>query len=92
MRTLRYTGPFQKRGAELLAYNVAVGIVTGVEIWARSNIMEFGFEIREVLTLLNCCFKDKQLLQRLVCVGAALVSRQEMCDAGEHPRRVLTNR
>jgi hypothetical protein len=41
-----------------LAYDVAVGIVTGVELWARSNIMEFGFEIREVLTHLNRCFKD----------------------------------
>ena len=49
---------FQKRRTELLACDVAAGIVTGVELWARSNVMEFGFEIREVLTHLNCCFQD----------------------------------
>src|ERR1700682_27445 len=48
----------QKRGTELLACDVAVRIVTGVELWARSNVMEFGFEIREVLTHHNCCFQD----------------------------------
>jgi hypothetical protein len=55
-QTIRST--LQKRGAELLACDVAVWVVAGVELWARSNVMEFGFEIREVLTHLNCGFKD----------------------------------
>ena len=48
----------QKHGAELLACDVTVGVVTSVELRARSNVMEFGFEIREVLTHLNGGFKD----------------------------------
>jgi hypothetical protein len=55
-QTIRST--LQKRGAELLACEVTVGVVTSVELWARSNVMEFGFEIREVLTHLNFGFKD----------------------------------
>jgi hypothetical protein len=55
-QTIRST--LQKRGAELLACDVTVGVVTSVELWARSNVMEFGFEIREVLTHLNRGFKD----------------------------------
>ena len=47
----------QKHGAELLACDVTVGVVTSVELWC-SNVMEFGFEIREVLTHLNRGFKD----------------------------------
>ena len=55
-QTIRST--LQKRGAELLACDVTVGVVTSVELWARSNVMEFGLEICEVLTHLNRGFKD----------------------------------
>ena len=55
-QTIRTT--LQKRGAELLACDVTVGVVTSVELWARSNIMEFGFEICEILTHPNRGFKD----------------------------------
>ena len=51
----------QKRSAELLACGIAVGIVTSIELRARSNVMEFGFEIREILTHLNRGFQDTAL-------------------------------
>jgi hypothetical protein len=48
----------QKRGTELLACDVAIRIVTRIELWARSHVMKFGFEIRQVLTHLNRRFED----------------------------------
>ena len=65
----------QKRGTELLARDVAVRIVTGVELWAGSNVMEFGFEIREVLTHLNRSFKDAAFRDLLGPVKYGLPNR-----------------
>jgi len=65
----------QQRGTELLACNVAVGIVTGVEVWARSNVMELGFEIRKVLTHLNARLKDAAFGDLLGSVKYSLPDR-----------------
>ena len=72
-QTIRST--VQKRGAELLACSVTVGVMTSVELWARSNVMEFGFEIREVLTHLNRGFKDPAFGDLLGSMKYALSDR-----------------
>jgi hypothetical protein len=79
LRTLRYHRPFEpfakSVAPSLLACDVAVGVMTSVEVRARSNVMEFGFEIREVLTHLNRGFKDATFGDLLGPVKHGLLDR-----------------
>jgi transcriptional regulator with XRE-family HTH domain len=67
-------GVTRTRALAVLA-DVAVGIVTIVEVWARSNVMELGLEIRKVLTHLNARLKDAAFSDLLGPVKYSLPDR-----------------